>query len=68
MVFFFFLNYFFGDKKRVFNFCMPCAYNMPFDFCRYKFSLFNELYFLVAGGTVWIGTHLQSLHIPLVEH
>lgn len=27
--------------------------------CRYKFTLFNELYFLVAGGTVWIGTNLS---------
>jgi non-lysosomal glucosylceramidase len=26
----------------------------------YKFTLFNELYFLVAGGTVWIGTHLYA--------
>ncbi|CAK8571966.1 unnamed protein product [Lathyrus sativus] len=26
----------------------------------YKFTLFNELYFLVAGGTIWIDTPLQS--------
>ncbi|KAH9680922.1 non-lysosomal glucosylceramidase [Citrus sinensis] len=25
----------------------------------YKFTLFNELYFLVAGGTVWIGTEAE---------
>ncbi|CAN1334617.1 Non-lysosomal glucosylceramidase [Linum perenne] len=28
----------------------------------YKFTLFNELYFLVAGGTVWIG--MYSLSVP----
>lgn len=38
--------------------------DMDFGHCRYKFTLFNELYFLVAGGTVWIGTQLQpSLQI-----
>ncbi|XP_004495235.1 uncharacterized protein [Cicer arietinum] len=26
----------------------------------YKFTLFNELYFLVAGGTIWIDTPLLS--------
>lgn len=26
----------------------------------YKFTLFNELYFLVAGGTVWIDGHLPA--------
>ncbi|XWS09124.1 hypothetical protein CRYUN_Cryun40dG0059100 [Craigia yunnanensis] len=26
----------------------------------YKFTLFNELYFLVAGGTVWIDSSLSS--------
>lgn len=30
---------------------------------RYKFTLFNELYFLVAGGTVWIGTRLHAYMI-----
>ncbi|XP_076924518.1 uncharacterized protein LOC143586990 [Bidens hawaiensis] len=26
----------------------------------YKFTLFNELYFLVAGGTIWIDTQLPA--------
>ncbi|XP_028773528.1 non-lysosomal glucosylceramidase [Neltuma alba] len=26
----------------------------------YKFTLFNELYFLVAGGTIWIDSSLRS--------
>ncbi|RYR59725.1 hypothetical protein Ahy_A05g025662 [Arachis hypogaea] len=29
-------------------------------FHRYKFTLFNELYFLVAGGTIWIDSPLPS--------
>lgn len=38
----------------------------------YKFTLFNELYFLVAGGTVWIDSSVASKsvkkgHIPLTE-
>lgn len=28
---------------------------------RYKFTLFNELYFLVSGGTVWIGMNLIKI-------
>lgn len=33
--------------------------NAVYNVGRYKFTLFNELYFLVAGGTVWIGIHLS---------
>ncbi|KAL1083907.1 hypothetical protein V6Z11_D09G228100 [Gossypium hirsutum] len=29
----------------------------------YKFTLFNELYFLVAGGTVWIDSSLPSTNV-----
>ncbi|WRX22308.1 Glycosyl-hydrolase family 116 [Theobroma cacao] len=29
----------------------------------YKFTLFNELYFLVAGGTVWIDSSLPSINV-----
>ncbi|OIW13151.1 hypothetical protein TanjilG_09185 [Lupinus angustifolius] len=29
----------------------------------YKFTLFNELYFLVAGGTIWIDSPLLSLNM-----
>ncbi|XP_021896935.1 non-lysosomal glucosylceramidase-like, partial [Carica papaya] len=29
----------------------------------YKFTLFNELYFLVAGGTIWIDSPLCDLNI-----
>jgi hypothetical protein len=31
------------------------------SFYRYKFTLFNELYFLVAGGTIWIGKYEYEL-------
>ncbi|KAF5768310.1 putative glucosylceramidase [Helianthus annuus] len=41
----------------------------------YKFTLFNELYFLVAGGTVWIDTPLPAddssgsdRHLPRIKH
>ena len=30
---------------------------------RYRVTLFNELYYLVAGGTVWTGKKLQSLKV-----
>ncbi|XP_071706483.1 uncharacterized protein [Rutidosis leptorrhynchoides] len=39
----------------------------------YKFTLFNELYFLVAGGTIWIDTPVPSddsgsdRHLPRVK-
>ncbi|GJS77586.1 non-lysosomal glucosylceramidase-like protein isoform X1 [Tanacetum coccineum] len=33
----------------------------------YKFTLFNELYFLVAGGTIWIDTQLPAADF-LREH
>ncbi|KAI3798173.1 hypothetical protein L1987_33442 [Smallanthus sonchifolius] len=40
----------------------------------YKFTLFNELYFLVAGGTVWIDTPVPAddsgsdRHQPRIKH
>ncbi|KAI7734447.1 hypothetical protein M8C21_032937 [Ambrosia artemisiifolia] len=41
----------------------------------YKFTLFNELYFLVAGGTVWIDTPVPAddssgsdRHVPRIKH
>ncbi|CAK7336249.1 unnamed protein product [Dovyalis caffra] len=33
----------------------------------YKFTLFNELYFLVAGGTVWIGADKRNGHHRSIE-
>ncbi|KAL5542560.1 hypothetical protein UlMin_010270, partial [Ulmus minor] len=33
----------------------------------YKFTLFNELYFLVAGGTVWIDCPSQAAYMRNVE-
>lgn len=38
--------------------------------CRYPVTLFNELYYLNSGGTVWTGTslnmNLYSLHPQLL--
>ncbi|CAK9173802.1 unnamed protein product [Ilex paraguariensis] len=34
----------------------------------YKFTLFNELYFLVAGGTVWIDSPLPAADMRSVRH
>ncbi|KAM1689807.1 hypothetical protein TB2_031070 [Malus domestica] len=34
----------------------------------YKFTLFNELYFLVAGGTVWIDSPLPATNITNSRH
>ncbi|CAK9141461.1 unnamed protein product [Ilex paraguariensis] len=34
----------------------------------YKFTLFNELYFLVAGGTVWIDSPLPAADLGSVYH
>ncbi|KAJ7942511.1 Non-lysosomal glucosylceramidase [Quillaja saponaria] len=34
----------------------------------YKFTLFNELYFLVAGGTVWIDSSLVASHMRNEQH
>lgn len=44
-------------KENVYRIYPPN--NVPYVLCRYKFTLFNELYFLVSGGTVWIGMHLN---------
>ncbi|GLU08723.1 hypothetical protein SLE2022_256190 [Rubroshorea leprosula] len=34
----------------------------------YKFTLFNELYFLVAGGTVWIDSSLREENMKNDQH
>ncbi|XP_024975527.1 non-lysosomal glucosylceramidase-like isoform X2 [Cynara cardunculus var. scolymus] len=34
----------------------------------YKFTLFNELYFLVAGGTIWIDTPLPAADFQSDQH
>jgi hypothetical protein len=37
------------------------------DYFRYKFTLFNELYFLVAGGTLWIGADISLFILIVLE-
>ncbi|GFY92934.1 beta-glucosidase, GBA2 type family protein [Actinidia rufa] len=43
-------------------------YNCPSDVYRYKFTLFNELYFLVSGGTVWTDSTLPASNGGSIQH
>jgi non-lysosomal glucosylceramidase len=43
-------------------------HNAMSNICRYKFTLFNELYFLVAGGTVWIDSPSTTPNMRNDQH